>query len=115
MKKLLDWIQIAGLMVMLVMAVLPLFNIMHEWMRWAYAAGAVAVLVARLFTRYDGNNLRVKRLYRINIVSAVLYCASAAMIFWGTGRTDWIAFLLAGCILQSYATTMIERETKKTS
>ena len=114
MKKYLDWLQLAGLAIMMIMAVLPLLDIMHEWMKWTYAAGAALVLLARLFIRYDGNNLRIKRLHRINTVSAVLYCTSAAMLFWGRGTTDWIAFLLAGAVLQIYATSMIERETKKT-
>ncbi|MBO4871160.1 MAG: hypothetical protein J5565_04165 [Muribaculaceae bacterium] len=114
MKKYLDWIQLLGLVIMMVMAVLPLLNVNEQWMRWCYAAGAAIVLLARLFTTYHGDNLRVRRLYRINIVSAVLYCASAAMLFWGRGTADWIAFLLAGAVLQMYATMMIDRETKKT-
>ena len=102
-----------GLLLMLVMAVLPLLNINHEWMRWTFAAGALAVLVGRIVGLYHGPSLRIKRLHRILISSGVLYCVSAAMIFVSRGTNDWIAFLLAGLFMQMYATWMIDRETEK--
>ena len=102
-----------GLLLMLVMAVLPLLNINHEWMRWTFAAGALAVLVGRIVGLYHGPSLRIKRLHRILISSGVLYCVSAAMMFVSRGTNDWIAFLLAGLFMQMYATWMIDRETEK--
>ena len=104
---------IIGLLLMAVMAVLPLLNINHEWMRWAFAVGAVIVLVARILGVYRGPSLRIKRLHRILISSGILYCASALMMFLSRGTNDWIAFLLAGLIMQIYATWMIDRETEK--
>ena len=119
-EKIIEWVMAAGLLLMMVMALLPL--VLAEpsentltWLRWAYAAGAAVVLVTRLLQRYKGKNLRIKRLYRINVVSAVLYCVSAAMPFYSRGTTDWVAFLLAGAVLQMYASYMIERELKKES
>ena len=53
-----------GLLAMTVMAVMPLLNISHEWMKWVFGIGAVMVL--------------------------------------------------AGLMVQIYATWMIERENKKT-
>lgn len=105
---------VLGLLIMLVMAALPLLNLNLEWMRWAFAAGAVIVLVARILGIYRGESLRIKRLHRILISSGILYCASALMMFLSRGTNDWIAFLLAGLIMQIYASWMIERETKKT-
>ena len=105
--------QVVGLTVMMIMAVLPLLDINEEWMRTVYAAAAALVLIARLLYRYRGNNLRVRRLHHMNIVSALLYCASAAMLFYGSGTTNWIAFLLAGAVMQMYAGYMIDRENKK--
>lgn len=102
-----------GLLLMLVMAVLPLLNINHEWMRWTFAAGALAVLVGRIVGLYHGPSLRIKRLHRILISSGVLYCVSDAMMFVSRGTNDWIAFLLAGLFMQMYATWMIDRETEK--
>ena len=113
MKRDTEWMQVVGLTLMMIMAVLPLLDINEQWMRWAFAAGAAMVLLARLLHRYKGRNLRVRRLYRMGIVSALLYCASAAMMFWSTGTTNWIAFLMAGAVLQIYASYMIDRENKK--
>ena len=105
---------VIGLLIMAVMALLPLLNINHMWMRWAFAAGALLVLVGRIIGIYKGPSLRVKRLHRILISSAILYCASALMMFISRGTNDWIAFLLAGLVMQMYASWMIEREEKKT-
>jgi len=102
-----------GLLIMLVMAVMPLLNINLLRMRWAFAAGAALVLLARIMGVYSGPALRIKRLHRLLIVSAVLYCASAAMMFYSRGTNDWIAFLLAGLIMQVYASWMIDYEGKK--
>ena len=104
---------ILGLLIMLVMAALPLLNINLIWMRWAFAAGAAIVLVARIIGVYNGPVMRIKRLHHLLIVSALLYCASALMMFYSRGTNDWIAFLLAGLIMQIYASWMIDYENKK--
>ena len=104
---------IAGLLIMLVMAILPLLNINQEWMKWGFAAGALIVLAARIIGAYNGPVLRIKRLHRILISSGILYCASAAMMFISRGSNDWIAFLLAGLVMQIYASWMIDYEQKK--
>lgn len=107
---------VAGLLLMVVMALMPLLNMNETWMRWAFAAGAVAVLVARIIEAWAKNNdqstLRVKRLYRILISSGILYCVSALMMFLSRGSNDWIGFLLAGVVVQMYASWMIDREHK---
>lgn len=113
-NQLSDVLVLIGLLVMAVMALLPLLNINQEWMRWAFAAGAVIVLVARVLGMYRGPHLRIKRLHRILISSGILYCASALMMFISQGTNDWIAFLLAGLVMQVYASWMIEREAEKT-
>ena len=104
---------IVGLLIMLVMAILPLLNINLMWMRWAFAAGAAIVLVARIVGTYNGPVLRIKRLHRLLILSAILYCGSAATMFYSSGTNDWIAFLLAGLVMQVYASWMIDYENKK--
>jgi hypothetical protein len=104
---------IIGLLIMLVMALIPLLNVNLMWMRWAYAAGAAIVLVARVVGVYNGPVLRIKRLHRLLILSAILYCGSAATMFYSPGTNDWIAFLLAGLVMQIYASWMIDYENKK--
>ena len=102
-----------GLLVMIVMALMPLFNILHPWMQWGFAIGALIVLAGRIMGLYNGPSLRIKRLHRLLIVSALLYCGSAATMFLSRGTNDWIAFLLAGLIMQIYASWMIDYENKK--
>ena len=106
-----------GLLVMAFMAMMPLLNLFganREWMRWAFAAGAAIVLVGRVLGIYRGESLRIRRLHRILITSAVLYCASALTMFLSNGTNDWVAFLLAGLVIQIYASWMIDYENKKT-
>ena len=105
----------AGLLLMVVMALMPLLNLNEEWMRWAFASGAFMVLAGRALGLRRDVSLRLRRLYHLLVTSALLYCASAAMMFYSRGTNDWIAFLLAGVVMQLYVTWMIEREDKKSS
>ena len=104
-----------GLLVMVVMAVMPLLNINQQWMRWAFAAGAFIVLMGRALGLRRDVSLRARRLYHLLVTSALLYCASAAMMFYSSGTNDWIAFLLGGVAMQLYASWMIDREAKKSA
>ena len=101
-----EWIIVVMMLVMLVMVTLPLLEVKEDWMRWTYAVAAGITLIVRFTQRYEGNNLRIKRLYRMNIIAAVMFCISAGLTFYHTG-TDSIALLMAGAVLQIYATTVI--------
>ena len=113
LEKALNPLLIIGLLTIVAMALLPLLDINEQWMRWVFAAGAGMVLMVRLLQRYDGNNLRIRRLYRINIISALLFCASAGMTFYRSGTTDWIAFLMAGAALMLYVSFAIDHEQRR--
>ena len=108
---------IVGLLMMAAMAVTPLLpshnDINLELMRWIFTAGAIIVLAARLIGIYRGPSLRLKRLHVILVFSALLYCASGSMMFILQGTNNWIAFLLAGVMVQLYASWMIDREQSK--
>lgn len=111
--KVLDLTLLLGLLIITLMALLPLLNINEQWMRWCFACGAAMVLAVRLMQRYHGDNIRIKRLYRINIISALLFCASAGMVFYHPGTTDWIAFLMAGAALLIYVSFAIDHEQRR--
>ena len=120
--KICDWSSAVGLLVMFVAAVMPLFGVNHDWVRWLYAAATVVVLIARIIEPSPAPTLRVRRLHRIAIMSAVLYCVSAAMLFlpqlstqWALAISgnEWIAFLLAGAVLHLYASWVTDHELKK--
>ena len=61
------------------------------------------------------DSLRVRRLARMNVWSGVLYCVSAACLFIPDAamQKSWVAFLLAGAVLQIYATLMLSKLTGK--
>ena len=105
---------LVGMVVMLAMAAMPLLNFNQQWMRWAFAAGAFIVLVGRAMGLRRDVSVRVRRLYHLLVTSAILYCASAATMFYPRGTNDWVAFLLAGVLMQLYASWMIDHESKKT-
>ena len=116
--KLSDIMVIVGLLMMAVIAITPLLvnhQIDMEMMRWIFTAGATIVLVGRLIGTYSGPSFRIRHLHVILIFSALLYCASASMMFIFQGTNNWIAFLLAGLAVQIYASWAIEREQKKES
>ena len=101
--------------ILLLMALLPIFGIKWPWLRYAFAAGAVLTLVAQILTPTPEGNFRVRRLARMNVWSAILYCMSAACLFIpdASMQKSWVAFMLAGAVLQIYATLMLSKLTGK--
>ena len=94
--------------------ILPLFNTGGILFKYIYATGALLLLIGRLLTPYKGDDLRVKRLYRIETWSAIFFCVAVFFMFYeGAGRTDWLAFTLAGGIIQIYTSIMIPRAIAK--
>ena len=113
--KLSDILVIVGLIIMFIIAMTPLLinNLDMDAMRWFFTAGAGIVLLGRLVGIYKGTSMRIRHLHAILIFSALLYCASASMMFIFQGTNNWLAFLLAGLVVQLYASWTIEREEKK--
>lgn len=85
-----------------------------EQYRWFVAAGAVILLVARLFAPYHGGDLRLRRLVRIQVWAAIFFCAAAIFLFvpGGTMR-DFLAFTLAGAALQIFTSIAIPARGRK--
>lgn len=104
------YVAITGLLLVMVAAVLPLTGNRGDVFRYIYAAGAVLVFVGRLFNRCPVNSLRVKRLYRLEVWAGVVFCVGAFFLFYpSAGATDWMAFTLAGGVIEAYASLMIPR------
>lgn len=109
----------AGLLTIAVGTLLPIFAVKLgpqavSWWKYVYAAGALCFLAGKLFSPYTGIHPRIKRLYRIEAWSAVLFCVAAFFLFWGndTMRDVW-AFTLAGGALLIFTTIAIPRVIKK--
>lgn len=102
-----------GMIILLVVAVLPLVGVMASWLKYVYAGGASLTLIARILDRYNGKNIGIRRLYRIQTVSAICYCVSAALLFYSGSEKDWLAFLTSGAVLQIYTSFRIQHEEAK--
>ncbi|MCM1066738.1 MAG: hypothetical protein NC418_04080 [Muribaculaceae bacterium] len=81
---------------------------------YVYAAGALMLLLVRLFTPYRGKDLKLKRWHRIESWSAIFFCAAAVFLFIpGAALRDWLAFTLAAAMIQLITSLMIPaREAK---
>jgi len=104
---------------LLIAAVVPIFiTSMPSWQRYLLAAGAAGTLVAQFFIPSPSDELRIKRLSRMNVWAAIVYCVAAYCLFSSSFdmRRSWVAFLLAGAVLQIYSTFMLSKLTSgKTS
>ena len=81
---------------------------------YVFTAGAVLLLIARIFTPYRGSDLRLKRLHRIEAWSAIFFCAGAFFLFYNPYQLrDWLALTLAGAVIQIITSVAIPlRESK---
>ncbi len=113
--KIVNLLLCLGMLVLLGAAFLPIVGVNWPWLRYAYATGAALTLVSQVLTPSADNSLRVRRLTRMNVWAAVLYCVSAACLFVhdASMQKSWVAFLLAGAVMQIYATMMISHLTGK--
>jgi uncharacterized membrane protein len=110
------WLMTVAMLLIVAGTLIPLLTQLRsgDWFKYVYAAGAVLLLIARIFTPYKGDNLRVKRLYRIESWSAIFFCVAAFFLFYDTtSLRDWLAFTLAGGCIQTYASIMIPRALAK--
>ena len=82
--------------------------------RIVYSVGAAAVLIGRLFAPSTaGLPLRVRRLCRLEIWTGIIFCVGACFMFYTPERMDWLAFTLAGAVIQIYTSLMIPRAMEK--
>mgnify|MGYP004442797173 CR=1 FL=1 len=111
---------IVAMLCIFVSALMPILKVSSQVIivaRYVYAVAAGVMLVARLFERYRGSSLRIARLHRLEKWSAAMYCVSAFMLIYNYsssfGARDWLAFLLAGAVIQLYSSIAIEFEERK--
>lgn len=109
-----SWIANAGLLLVLAGTALPLFShTLFPTTRWIFSAGALLCVSGRAIERFsptDTRSLRIRRLKRIEMWSAIMFAVAAVFMFLrNVGPTDWIAFTLAGGALTCYTSIMIPR------
>ena len=103
-----------GLLLIVVGTALPLFSINSAVVRCFFSAGALLVVAGRLFSpSTKGLSLRVRRMCRMEIWVGIIFCAGAFFMWYYPGRMDWLAFTLAGAVLQIYTSVALPRAIAK--
>ena len=114
-NSLLNIFVIVAMLALLVTAAMPLFGYNYPVLRIIFSVAAGVMFVVRVLQRTDSDDVRLRRLYRMNLIAALMYCLSAACLWIEdvTTQQSWVPLLLAGAVLQVYATVMIDRLEKK--
>ena len=110
------WFITIGMLLIAAGTVMPLLmqDASSDLFKYVYGGGAAMLIIGRLFTSYKGDNVRLKRLYRIETWSAIFFCVAVFFMFYeGAGARDWLAFTLAGGAIQIYTSIMIPRTIAK--
>lgn len=103
-----------GLLAIAAGLIMPMFmGVQGIAFKIVYSAGAVAALAGRLMSPYKGSNLRVKRLVRLQVWSALFFIVAAAMLWYSRSTQDWMAFTLAGALVQCYVSIAIPYAARK--
>ena len=102
-----------SLLLILVAAVFPIMQVRWVGSKYLFAVGAAGALVCRILEKHPKSGLRVRRLHRMEVVSALCYCLSAFFMFYADTVSDWLAFLTAGAVLQLYTAFMLPRAERQ--
>ncbi|MGL4292357.1 MAG: hypothetical protein ACRCSQ_02075 [Bacteroidales bacterium] len=102
--------QISAIAVLLSTA---LFLIEPFYMRYLFAVGAAGMAISRLSQRYEGDNLRLKRLLRLQKMSPLFLIIASYLMF--KPHNQWIPLVLASAFMELYTAFMISREEKKSA
>lgn len=98
------WGANIGMIVILIAAALPLLRLGGDAWRYIFAVGAAIVLVCRILQPKDAPTLRARRLKKMEMWSGIIWAVGVFFIFYPkAGATDWLAFFLAGGVLEAYA------------
>lgn len=105
-----------GMLLIAIGIVIPIItlDLKADTFRFIYALGAGMLVVGRIFSPYKGDNMRVKRLCRIESWAAIFFCMAAFLLFYDTtSLRDALAFTLAGGLIQIYTSIMIPLADRK--
>ena len=99
----------------------------QSWAPYVFAPGALLFAAMQLRQRYEGNNITVKRLRHMIILSDVLFLVAALLMFANQSNflgldyltyikyvhNNWVVVLLVAAILQLYASHRIANELEE--
>ena len=122
LNKIENIILLLGAVLMVVGSGANLF--MQGWAPYVFAMGVIAFVLMQLKQRYEGNDIVVRRLRRMVIMSDMLLLLSAVLMFANMGNivgfdaityikyihNNWVIVLLVGAMLQLYTSHRISKE-----
>jgi len=125
MSKWQNAVFVAGAVLMVVGAAVSIFR--WPYYPYVFSAGALAYAAMQMMQRYDGSNITVRRLLRIQAFSDILLIVTGALMFANEGnafglewldyvnyvQNNWVVTLLLAAILQLYTTYRIGSEMGK--
>lgn len=97
-KKIYNIVFILGAIVVLVSSVLVMEGV--AWGKYAFAVGTAMYIVSRMRGTYYGSDFRLKRLNRLNFLSALFMLGASYMQF--EGMRSWVAVLLMVALTELY-------------
>ena len=100
---------------------------MQSWAPYVFVVGSVAFVCMQLRQKYEGDNLAVRRLRHIMLLSDVLFLAAGFLMIANQSNflhldlltyikyvhNNWVVVLLVAAILQLYASHRIANEMEK--
>ena len=110
MRKAYTVVQVVGALLLLVGAMLQITR--WELSPYIYTVGAVMFAYVQVMSRYEGQNLIVRRLRRQQVLGAVLLVFAGVLMFV-TRHNEWVLCLSAAAVLQLYTAFRIPSELEK--
>lgn len=107
-----------GLLMILGATLVP-FVLMHNATAqsiypFVYGAGALILLAARMFSRFPTDDIKLKRLHRMETWIGAIFLVGVGILFYNpTTLRDFLAFTMAGAVLQIYTSIAIPQREKK--
>lgn len=112
-SNILTCIVTVGMVLIVIGVLMPVLGYPILVSRWIFCSGAALNLIGRVLVRYKGENIRIKRLFRLEFWSAVFFCVSGFFQFYSPAMSDWLAFTLTGGAILVYTSIMIPKLSKK--
>ena len=99
----------------------------QSWAPYVFAMGTIGFVLMQLKQKYDGDNVAIKRLRRMVIISDVCLLLAAVMMFANMDNlfrldaityikyvhNNWVVVLMVAAMLQLYSSHRISKEILK--
>lgn len=99
----------------------------QSWAPYVFAMGTIGFVLMQLKQKYDGDNVAIKRLWRMVIISDVCLLLAAVMMFANMDNlfrldaityikyvhNNWVVVLMVAAMLQLYTSHRISKEILK--